>query len=61
MNRDHLISNLAGDLSQVKDEEIKTEISAFLYKADSDYGTRIAQAINLNLGDVQQRAAELKE
>ncbi len=61
MNRDHLISNLAGDLCQVKNQEIKTEISAFFYKADSDYGTKLAQAINLNLGDVKQRAAELKE
>lgn len=60
-NRDHLISNLAGDLNPVQDEEIKTEISAFFYKADPDYGTKLAQAIDINLGDVQRRAAELEE
>ena len=52
---------MAGDLGQVKDKGIKTEMAAFFYNADRDYGTKVAQAVNLNLGEVQQRAAELEE
>ncbi|VEP12496.1 Catalase [Hyella patelloides LEGE 07179] len=61
VNREHLISNLAGDLGKVEDKEIRTEMAAFFYKADRDYGTKLAQAVDLNLGEVQQRAAELEE
>ncbi len=61
VDREHLIANLASDLSQVKDPEIRTEMSAFFYKADQDYGTQVAQAVNVNLGEVQQRAADLQE
>ena len=61
VNRDHLISNLAGDLGQVEDREIQTEMSAFFYKADPDYGTKVARAIGMDLGAVQRRAAELEE
>ena len=60
-NRDHLISNLSGDLGQVENEEIRTEMSAFFYKADVDYGTKIAQAVEVDLSQVQQRAAQLQE
>ncbi|MEM8677547.1 MAG: catalase [Cyanobacteria bacterium P01_G01_bin.67] len=61
VDREHLISNLAGDLGQVKDQEIRTEMSAFFYKADQDYGTKIAQAVNVNFNQVKQRAANLAE
>ena len=60
-NQQHLIDNLAGDLGQVKNMEIKTEMLAFFYKADKDYGTRVAKAVNVDLAGVEQRAAQLKE
>jgi len=61
VNRDHLISNLAGDLGQVEDSDTRTEMSAFFYKADQDYGTKLAQAVEVDLREVQRRAAELEE
>ena len=57
----HLISNLAGDLGAVRDEEIRNEMVAFFYKADPDYGSKLAQAVNTNLDAVKQRAAQLTE
>ena len=59
--QDHLISNLAGDLGVVEDAGIRTEMTAFFYKADSDYGSRLARAVNVDLNAVQQRAAQLSE
>ena len=61
VNREHLIANLATDLGQVKDKTIRTEMSAFFYKADRDYGTKVAQSVDVNLEEVQQRAAALRE
>ena len=61
VNREHLISNLASDLGQVKDPEIRTEMSAFFYQADPDYGTQVTQAVDVNLEEVKQHAAELQE
>jgi len=60
-DKDHLIRNLAGDLSAVKDAGIRTEITAFFYKADPDYGTRVAKAVNADLSVVKQRAGALVE
>ena len=59
--RKHLISNLAADLNQVEDRAIKTELAAFFYNADEDYGTKVAQAVDVDLTQVKQRAAELQE
>ena len=59
--QEHLISNLAADLGVVEDAVIRTEMTAFFYKADPDYGTKLANAIKLDLNAVQQRAAALEE
>ena len=59
-NQQHLIDNLAGDLGQVQNMEIKTEMLAFFYKADKDYGSRLAKAVNVDLKGVEGRAANLK-
>lgn len=59
--KEHLIANLAGDLGVVRDDAIRTEMTAFFYKADSDYGSKLAQAVNVNLNAVQQRAEQLSE
>lgn len=44
-----LISNLAGDLNQVKDNEIKKIIVSYFYQADKEYGSRLAKATNVSL------------
>ncbi len=59
-DKEHLISNLAGDLSAVTDAGIRTEITAFFYKADSEFGSELAKAVNVDLSAVQQRASKLK-
>lgn len=61
IEQDHLISNLAADLGAVKNAEIRNEMTAFFYKADPEYGSRLAKAINTDLNAVQQRAAQLAE
>ena len=61
VDREHLIANLATDLGQVKDKIVRTEMSAFFYKADKDYGTKVAQSVDVDLEEVQQRAATLQE
>ncbi|MDF5722133.1 MAG: catalase [Rhizonema sp. PD37] len=58
--QDDLIANLKKDLGTVKDVNIRTQITAFFYNADPEYGTRVAQAVNLSLDSVKQRAAEVK-
>lgn len=59
--REHLVANLASDLSVVRDDAVRTEMTAFFYKADQEYGTQLARAVNVNLGAVQRRAEQLSE
>jgi catalase len=54
-----LITNLVGDLSQVTKPEIVVEMVSHFYKADKEYGTRIAVALHLDLHEVEARAAKL--
>ena len=57
----HLISNLAADLGAVNDIEIRSEMTAFFYKANPEYGSRLAKAVNVDLNAVQQRAERLAD
>jgi catalase len=53
----HLVNALAGDLKTVENKEIRTIFTSFLYKADSEYGKRVANMVNVNLMEVKRRAA----
>ncbi|WP_020406234.1 catalase [Hahella ganghwensis] len=57
--RKNLISNLAGDLGKVKDEQTKLIMISHFFKADNDYGQRLAAALNADLGKVKQLAQSL--
>ncbi len=57
----HLVNAFAGDLKTVKNSEIRAIITSFLYKADSEYGKRVAEQVNVNLDDVKHRAESYKE
>lgn len=57
----NLISNLAGDLGQVRNPEIKEIMVTHFYLADEDYGTRIAEAVGVELGAVQARAGAIRQ
>ena len=58
--RTSLISNLAGDLGQVRSDEVKEIMLSHFYLADEDYGTRLAAAVGVNLSRVQARAGDIK-
>jgi catalase len=57
----NLVANLAGDLGQVKDEATKYTMLSFFYKADAQYGTALAKAVNADAKQVQQLAGALSE
>ncbi|TWK83438.1 Vegetative catalase [Bacillus paralicheniformis] len=47
--RSRLISNIVGSMKQVTKDEIKLRQIKHFYKADPDYGTRVAQGLNLSV------------
>lgn len=56
--RDNLIKNLAGDLGKVKNAAVKAQVVSHFYRADAEYGTRLAEAVGADLADVRKRAGE---
>ncbi len=56
----NLVKNLAGDLGQVKNDQVKLAMVSHFYKANADYGTRLAKAVNVDLDAVKQAAEALK-
>jgi catalase len=59
LEKDHLISNMVGDLGQVTNPDVVYEMVSHFYKADADYGTRLAKQLNLDLARIQGRAQKL--
>ncbi len=53
LEQDHLITNLAADLSQVTDIRIRQTTVSHFYRADPDYGARLAKLVNLDLAAVR--------
>nr|WP_183167469.1 catalase [Azomonas macrocytogenes] len=51
-----LVDGLNADLGQVKSDEIRTIMVSYFYKADIDYGTRVAKAVKVNLVDAKKLA-----
>lgn len=54
-DRDHLISNIAGHLCSAL-KRIQYRQTALFYKADPDYGTRVAEALGLDIARVTELA-----
>ncbi|MCX8491676.1 MAG: catalase, partial [Cyclobacteriaceae bacterium] len=52
-NKNNLISNLSGDLAQVKNRDVTKIMVGYFYLADSDFGKRLAKALNLSREDVE--------
>ncbi len=50
-NQDHLIANLVADLGQVKDKAVQMQMITFFYKADRNYGMRVATALGFTAAD----------
>lgn len=57
--KSELIINLASDLNQLTDHATKVRQVSYFYKADPEYGTRVAQATNLNIDEVKKAAAAI--
>lgn len=49
--QDNLIKNLVGDLGQVTDKAIQKTMITYFYRADSDYGMRVATALGFSQKD----------
>jgi catalase len=58
VDQDHLIKNLASDIGQIADANIKETMVSHFYLADHDYGTRLAKAINVDMSAVTRLAGE---
>jgi catalase len=56
-----LITALSGDLSRVTNDANKYAMLSYFYKADPDYGTRLARAIHADVARVQDAATHLSE
>ena len=55
-----LIKNLAGDLNVVTSARTKTIMVSYFYQADTDYGRRLAAAVNLPLAAIETAAREYR-
>lgn len=51
-----LIANLAGDLNKVMDKEVKETMVSYFYRADKEYGSRLAEATDTNLTQIKNKA-----
>ena len=60
-NQDDLIANLSADLAQVKNKRTQEAMLAHFYKADAQYGARLAKALGVDVALVHQRATSLLE
>lgn len=56
----NLISNLAGDLGQVRDMETKLTMVGHFYAANAEYGMRLAKAVNIDPAKAKAKAEMLK-
>jgi catalase len=55
--QDDLLKNLAADLGQVTNKQIKNAMVSHFYQADKDYGTRLAAATGADINAVENMAA----
>ena len=51
--RANLVKNLAGDLKKVRDKGVKLTMVSHFLKADEEFGTRLAKAVEMDLAEVK--------
>ncbi|RBH44338.1 catalase, partial [Pseudomonas sp. MWU13-2860] len=56
-----LIRNLSGDLAKVRNVETSDIMLSHFYKADCQYGERLAKALKVEVKEIERRAALLQE
>jgi catalase len=59
-DREHLISNIVDHLANAQ-KRIQVRQTALFYKADSEYGTRVAQGLNLDMKEIERLAQMSQE
>jgi catalase len=59
-DRDHLIGNIVSHLRGAQ-RRIQLRQTALFYKADEDYGSRVANGLELDIGEVKRLAAMSQE
>lgn len=59
--RTHLVANLVADLGQVQSEAVKLRMTAHFFRADEEYGRRVAEGLRLPLARVRTEAAALQD
>ncbi len=59
-DRENLVGNIADHLSHAQ-KRIQMRQTALFYKADQDYGTRVAKALGLDVGEVEKLAGMSEE
>ncbi len=59
-DRDHLVGNIVSHICGAQ-KRIQLRQTALFYKADADYGTRVAQGLGLDIKEVERLAAMSQE
>jgi catalase len=60
-DKQDLVTALSGDLSRVTNDANRYTMLSYFYRADTDYGTRLAQATHADLSRVRSLADKLAE
>lgn len=60
VEREHLISNIVGHLKHAQ-KRLQLRQTALFYKADQDYGTKVAKGLGLNIATIRQLATMTPE
>jgi catalase len=60
-DKEDLVTALSGDLNHVTNDTNKYTMLSYFYKADADYGTRLAHATHADVSRVQSLASKLVE
>ncbi len=60
-SQDALVESFGGDLAKVKSSKIRSTIASYLYKADPDYGSRVATIAKADMAEVKKLAASYKD
>jgi catalase len=60
-DKDDLVTALGADLSHVSNESNKYTMLSYFYKADPDYGSRLAKATKADVTRVKAAAAQLAD
>ena len=59
-DREHLVSNIVSHLKNAQ-KRLQLRQTALFYKADAEYGERVAKGLGLNMKDVKRLAAMSQE